>query len=51
MRKMKCLVAAMLATMFTPVVWAADGDTFTAETVEGVTMTLRSSTRLIRPVR
>lgn len=41
MRKMKCLVAAMLATMFTPVVWAADGDTFTAETVEGVTMTFK----------
>lgn len=41
MRKMKCLVAAMLATMFTPVVWAADDDTFTAETVEGVTMTFK----------
>ena len=41
MRKMKCLVAAMLATMFTSVVWAADGDTFTAETVEGVTMSFK----------
>lgn len=41
MKKIKFLLAAMMAIVFVPRVWAVDGDTFTAQTEEGVTMTFK----------
>ena len=37
MKKIKFLLAAMMAIVSVPRVWAVDGDTFTAQTEDGVT--------------
>ncbi len=39
MKKIKFLLAAMMAIVSVPRVWADNGDSFTAQTAEGVTMT------------
>ena len=41
MKTTKFLLTALLAIMFAPEVWADDGDTFTVQTSEGVTMTFQ----------
>ncbi len=41
MKKIKFLLAAMMAIVSVPRVWADGGDTFTAQTAEGVTMTFK----------
>ncbi len=41
MKKIKFLLAAMMAVVSVPRVWADGGDTFTAQTAEGVTMTFK----------
>ena len=41
MKKIKFLLAAMMAIVSVPRVWAVDGDTFTAQTEDGVTLTFK----------
>ena len=41
MKKIKFLLAAMMAIVSVPRVWAVDGDTFTAQTEDGVTLTFQ----------
>ena len=41
MKTTKFLLTALLAIMFAPEVWADDGETFTVQTSEGVTMTFQ----------
>ncbi|MCR4915066.1 MAG: leucine-rich repeat protein [Prevotella sp.] len=41
MKKIKFLLAAMMAIVSVPRVWAVDGDRFTAQTEDGVTLTFK----------